>query len=187
MTLTRLIPSLRRTLPDPLAVDLWPEATQTTVTDVVVSGVSLLRLVEVCGTPCTHSAAAVIPRSGGLPSSTQKATVFVVRVTGVDRAPSGAMVVTTDARLDDPELVWSEIRLIGRASTAHNGFTLVATRPLELTRPVEPTRAVGPDGETDNNARAVDLPRDVRAGDLLALPSKASATTWWPAPLGGLN
>ena len=80
----------------------------------------------------------------------------------------------TDARLDDPALVWPEIRLIGRASTSHNGFVLVARRPLEA------------DDGTTTDVHAADLPRDVRAGDLLAIPSESRATTWWPAPLAEL-
>ncbi|WP_106215133.1 hypothetical protein [Glaciihabitans tibetensis] len=169
MTLTRMIPSLRRSLPDPLSADLWPEATVATVTDVVVSGISLLRLVEVCGTPCVHSGAAVVPRTGGRPSTTDRTTVLVVRVTSVEHAPSGPVVVRTDARLDDPALIWLEARLIGRVSTAHNGLTLVACRPLE------------PDAGTGTNGRAADLPQDVRAGDLLAIPSEPARTsfTFW--------
>jgi hypothetical protein len=50
MTLTAIIPSLRTSIPDPLDVNLWPELTTATTTDVIVAGVSLLRLVEVCDT-----------------------------------------------------------------------------------------------------------------------------------------
>lgn len=61
MTLTQLLPTLRRSIPDPIDYDCWPELTTPTTTDIVVSGVSLLRLVSICGTPCVHTAAAVIP------------------------------------------------------------------------------------------------------------------------------
>ncbi|WP_291045938.1 hypothetical protein [Herbiconiux sp.] len=46
MTLTSILPTLRATIPDPLVIDRWPEWTHPTTTDVVVSGVSLLRLEE---------------------------------------------------------------------------------------------------------------------------------------------
>jgi hypothetical protein len=131
MTLTRMIPSLRAILPDPLAVDFWPEATVATSSDVVVSGISLRRLVEVCGTPCTHSGAAVIPRTDGLPSATRTTRVLVVRVTRVGLHESGIPIAETDARLDELRLVWSQTRLIGRASTAHGG-TVLDLRPGDL-------------------------------------------------------
>lgn len=44
-------------------LDYWPEATTIADTDIVVSGISLLRLVDVCGTPGVHSGAAVVPAS----------------------------------------------------------------------------------------------------------------------------
>ena len=157
MTLTRIIPSLRRTLPDPLAVDSWPEGTVATTVDVVISGISLLHLVEVCGTPSVHGGASVIPRSGGRPSSELRTTVLVARVVGVRLDASGHPVIETDARLDDARLVWSQARLLGRVSTAHSGIVLV-------------------------DVYAADLPLDVRVGDLIAIPSRpermAEAPTW---------
>lgn len=175
MTLTRLLPSLRRTLPDPIAHDLWPEATVATTTDVVVSGISLLRLVEVCGTPCIHSGAAVVAGTGGRPSETAKTAVLVVRVTAVMLHASGKTVVATDARLDDLRLVWSEVRLINRASTSHSGPVLIADR------------AGDPHLALSAEVTQVDLPLDVRVGDLLAVPSRPIATTWAlrPHPLTG--
>jgi len=166
MTLTHLIPSLRRTLPDPLTSDLWPEGTVTTTTDVIVSGISLLRLVEVCGTPCIHSGAAVIAATGGRPSSTEKVAVLVVRITAAQLHASGSLVIETDARLEDLRLVWSETRLINRASTAHSGTVLVARRPID------PHLALTADVST------AELPLDLRVGDLLAIPSQPIATTW---------
>ena len=175
MTLTRLLPSLRRTLPDPISHDLWPEATIATKTDVVVSGISLLRLVEVCGTPCIHSGAAIVPGTNGRPSDTDKTAVLVVRVTEVMQHASGKTVIETDARLDNLRLVWSETRLINRASTAHSGVVLIARRP------VDPQLAFTTD------VSSADLPLDLRAGDLLAIPSRPITTTWAlrPHPLTG--
>ena len=58
MTLTSILPTLRATIPDPLVIDRWPEWTHPTTTDVIVSGVSLLRL----GRASTqHSAPFVLP------------------------------------------------------------------------------------------------------------------------------
>jgi len=175
MTLTRLLPSLRRTLPDPITLDLWPEATVATTTDVVVSGISLLRLVEVCGTPCIHSGAAVVPGTNGRPSDTAKTAVLVVRVTDVLQHASGKTVIETDARLDNLRLIWSEARLINRASTAHSGTVLIARRPVD------------PDLAFTSDVSSVDLPLDVQVGDLLAIPSRPITTTWAlrPHPLTG--
>ena len=175
MTLTRLLPSLRRTLPDPLNHDLWPEATIATTTDVVVSGISLLRLVEVCGTPCIHSGASVVPGTNGRPSETAKTAVLVLRVTKVALHASGRTVIETDARLDDLRLIWSETRLINRASTAHSGVVLIARRPID------------PDLVFTTDVSSVDLPLDLRVGDLLAIPSRPITTTWAlrPHPLTG--
>lgn len=175
MTLTRMIPSLRATLPDPLLVDSWPEATFATTTDVVVSGISLLRLVEVCGTPCVHSGAAVIPHTDGRPSPTLRTAVLVVRITRAQPHHSGKLIVETDARLDDLRLVWSETRLIDRASTARSGAVLVAVSPID------------PDLTGTASARATELPLDLRPGDLLAIPSLPIATSWAlrPHPLTG--
>lgn len=175
MTLTRLLPSLRRTLPDPISHDLWPEATIVTTTDVVVSGISLLRLVEVCGTPCIHSGAAIVPGTNGRPSDTAKTAVLVVRVTEVALHASGNTVIETDARLDNLRLIWSETRLINRASTAHSGVVLIARRPVD------------PELVFTADVASVDLPLDLRVGDLLAIPSRPITTTWAlrPHPLTG--
>jgi len=167
VTLTRQLPSLRRTLPDPLVPDFWPEATVATTTDVIVSGISLVRLVEVYGTPCTHRAAAVLPGTGGRPSPTATSTVTVIRVTDLSVHTSGRLLVTTDARLDDPRLIWSETRLIDRASTAHTGRVLVNELPGDDMRD-----EWHGDDETSVPV-AVDLPLDLKVGDLLVIPSRS--------------
>jgi hypothetical protein len=175
MTLTRLLPSLRRTLPDPITHDLWPEATVATTTDLVVSGISLLRLVEVCGTPCIHSGASIVPGTNGRPSDTAKTAVLVVRVTEVELHASGKTVIETDARLDNLRLIWAETRLINRASTAHSGTVLIARRPVD------------PDLVFATDVSSVALPLDLAVGDLLAIPSRPITTTWAlrPHPLTG--
>jgi len=168
MTLTRMIPSLRRTLPDPMNHDFWPEEAVATPTDVVVSGLSLLRLVDVCGTPCVHGGAAVIPGTGGRPSASGKATVVIVRVTRLATGISGAPVIETDAQLDTLRLIWSEIRLIGRASTARSGRLFIARRPTN------------PHLALTTNVVAVELPLDVRVGELLVIPRLPLATSGTP-------
>ena len=155
MTLTSILPSLRSTIPDPLAIDRWPEWTHPTTTDVIVSGVSLLRLVDICETPCVHVAAAVVPWTHGRPSDREQASVVVVRVTGVSAvaasdavAASGesvAPVLTFDAELDALPACLEEARLIGRSSTRRSQPFLVG-------------------------GRVVTLPSDTAVGDLIAVP-----------------
>ena len=55
MTLTRILPTLRRTLPEPLHRTDWPEHTRAAVDDLVVGGVSMVSLAGWCGTPCVHT------------------------------------------------------------------------------------------------------------------------------------
>ncbi len=164
MTLTRLIPSLRLTLPDPLDINLWPEATIATVFDVVVSGVSLTHVAEICGTPCVYAGTAVVPGTGGQPAPASSTRVVVFSVTRVSELSSNATVIETDADFDDLRVVWSEMRLIRRASTARTKVFLIARRPdVELAR--------------DADLAAVELPSDISAGDLVAVPTRPRATT----------
>jgi len=146
MTLTTLMSSLRRILPDPMAQDSWPEFCTASTTDVTIAGVSLVRLVDWCGTPCVHTAAAVIPGTHGRPSDSELASVVVSEVTAVERLDDDSLVVTLDADLGGCACILSEARLIGRASTAH-----LASAVLQ-------------------DGRRLHLPADLRAGDLVVLP-----------------
>lgn len=157
MTLTTIMPSLRRSIPDPLDVNAWPEATVATIDDVAVAGVSLCRLVELCETPCVHTAAAVIPGTHGRPSPVHQAAVVVVSVTSVMRRPDGSLDVLVDACLDDLAATWRETRLIGRPSTAAVRTAQVAADPVHHRGPCA----------TD---AMVSLPADLAEGDLLAIP-----------------
>jgi len=153
MTLTDLMPSLRRTLPDPFTIDRWPEFTTVTPDDISVAGVSLTRLVDWCSTPCVHTAAAVIPGTHGRPSETELASVVVTRVTTVSASPDGIRQVELDAVISGCNATAREIRLIGRASTSHRRTaSLISAAPLGRAEIV------------------VELPADLRAGDLLAIP-----------------
>jgi hypothetical protein len=156
MTLTAMMPSLRRTLPDPLSIDAWPESTHASTTDVIVSGVSMLRLVDLCQTPCVHTAAAVIPGTHGRRSPYQDAAVVIVRVTAVLKNFDAARVVLIDACLDSVKATWRETRLIGRASTVKSSAAIVLS---------------GESHETPSLGRGViELPDDLCEGDLLAIP-----------------
>lgn len=150
MTLTTILPSLRRSIPDPFVADRWPECTSLTTSDVVVAGIPMLRLVELCGTPCVHTAAAVIPGTGGRPSASEHTTVVVTSVLSAGYGADGSH-LALDSCFAELDPCWTELRLIGRVSTAHSvSFVL--------------------DGE-----HRVLLPRDLRAGDLLAVPCRGNA------------
>jgi len=155
MTLTTVIPSLRRSIPDPLDPDSWPERTHASVTDVVVAGVSLCRLAEVCGTPVVHTAAAAMPGTRGLPSPTEDRAVVVLTITDVAVQGESAT-IDLDGCVDGIGASWREMRLLGRASTEH-------VRSFGLARC----------GVRGAGADSVVLPGDLRAGDLVAVPCEA--------------
>ncbi|MFC9558077.1 hypothetical protein [Agromyces sp. NPDC056965] len=154
MTLTRILPTLRRSIPDPISMDRWPEATSVTTTDVAVGGVSLLRLAELCGTPAVHLGRAVEPGTGGrVPSTTMHTGVAVVRV--LEASTRGGRKVVIDGDLSALDPVWAEARLLGRASVARAvPTTLSAASGCSAPAPIA-------------------LPGDLEAGDLLALPYAA--------------
>jgi len=132
MTLTHLMPSLRRSIPDPLDLRRWPAHTHATVDDVVVEGVSLGRLAGWCGTPCVHTR--------------DSSAVVVVRIESVELRADGALDVWVDAELHHCAAVLAEARLIGRSSTV--GDRRVALRPA-----TDPA----PDASLPGDVRAGDL------------------------------
>lgn len=149
MTLTDQLPSLRRTLPDPLAIDAWPEETRARVDDVLVGGLSLRAVAAVTGTPCVHAGAAVLPGTGGVPCADATTAVVVTMV--VASVPHGTGTgVVLDVDPGTTGLVWHEARLLGRASTARR-------IPQPIVR----------------DSRVLAVPRlaaDLHPGDLLAIP-----------------
>jgi hypothetical protein len=158
MTLTRILPTLRRSIPDPIGADRWPATTSVSTTDVAVGGVSLLRLAEVCGTPAVHVGRAVEPGTGGrLASATLHTGVVVVRVVEAS-ARHGDRTVVIDADLSELDPAWPEARLIGRASVARAAPTTITAQSNGCAAPMP-----------------IALPVDVCAGDLLALPYAAVA------------
>lgn len=148
MTLTAILPTLRRSIPDPFHPSAWPEHTQTTTTDVVIAGVSLRRLVELCETPCVHSADALVPGSRRRPELRRDASVVVTTVTGTCTGGAGEWVVQIDAEMTAVPALWAETRLIGRVSTA-------------------PARRAVIDG-----GGCAWVPGDATEGDLLAIPCR---------------
>lgn len=151
MTLTQILPSLRRSIPDPLVRDHWPEYTVASPADVTVAGLSMTTLVQWSGTPCVHTAAAVIPGTNGRPSETQLASVVVARVVAVERQ-EGRLAVWIDAELSTRALI-DDARMIGRASTAHTSAAVIFGPT-----PHSPVR------------NSTSLPRDLEVGDLVAIP-----------------
>ncbi|MDQ0893606.1 hypothetical protein [Agromyces ramosus] len=164
MTLTRLLPTLRRSIPDPIDADLWPHASVPTTTDVRVDGVSLVRLADVFGTPAVHVGRAAEPGTHGRTASdAAHAGVVVVRVVEASVGARGRS-VTIDAELDELAPAWQEARLIGRASVARPASTMLVTTS----------------GRTA--PASLDLPADLGEGDLLALPYPVAAITDAPEP-----
>ncbi|CAQ00592.1 hypothetical protein ACR8AL_13055 [Clavibacter sepedonicus] len=120
-----------------------------TTTDLRVGDVSLVALAAERGTPCTTTAAAVDRCSSGRASRTVRASAVVLRILAVAPATADApRALLVDADVAGFACAWEEARLIGRASTA-------AARPAEV------------------GGRAVRLPADLAAGDLLAVPVPA--------------
>ena len=158
MTLTHILPSLRRTIADPLVRDHWPAFTVTTPSDVTIAGLSLARLVDWCGTPCIHTGDAVIPGSNGRPSETRLASVVVVRVTAVE-VVDGQMTAWIDGELSGCVPLMEDARMIGRVSTAHDAEALVF--------------CATPHSSVHRGAR---LPLDTAAGDLIAIPCVGATT-----------
>ena len=111
--------------------------------DVIVAGVSLCRLVELCDTPCVHSAAAALPGTHGRPSPSSTASVVVATVLQVEAGR-----IRLDADLSTVASDLAEARLIGRASTAHPRAYVVGSL---------------------QDARVL-LPEDILPGDLIAVP-----------------
>ncbi|PWC07688.1 hypothetical protein [Mycetocola zhujimingii] len=173
MTLTSILPTLRRSIPDPLRVDAWPQHTRATVTDLTVAGVSMLRLVELCQTPCVHSGVAVLPGTNGKANPKRDAAVIVVRVTAVLVNWDAERVVLIDACLDSVPVLWDQMRLIGRASTVKDASAVV------LAGEAHQSPCVG--------RSVITLPGDLREGDLLAVPCAGILTRRDIRPIDGTD
>ncbi|MFL0565248.1 hypothetical protein ACH0CG_05795 [Microbacterium sp. 179-I 1D1 NHS] len=157
MTLTTVLPSLRRTIPDPIDRRVWPEHTVAEVRDVVVAGVSLARLAELEGTPCVMTGDLAHPhaREARLRGVGMDVTVLVFRVTLRVDSQDARRLALVDCTTHGLPIQWEHCRLIGRASTAKaTEFDIV---PGDVGAPAWPY----------NHAS---LPADLVEGDLLAVP-----------------
>ncbi|MDN3496910.1 hypothetical protein QL996_13290 [Planococcus sp. APC 4015] len=155
MTLTAILPTLRRSIPDPFQRSRWPEYTEMTTDDVVIAGVSLRRLVQLCDSPCVHTADALVPGCHIKTALRQDASVVVVTVSGVFDSDDGERVVLIDADMADVPAVWEETRLLGRISTAPSRPALILA---------------GADSGSPRGRGPAWVPADLKAGDLLAIP-----------------
>ncbi len=157
MTLTEILPTLRLSIPDPLEIGYWPMHTHATVSDAIVAGVSLTRLVDLNGTPAVLTGD--LPRPGmpharALGGGTD-VTVLVFRVTLRVDTQEDKRIALTDCTFDGVSAQWGECRLIGRASTSKS--TRIELIPGDV-------------GGASWPHPVVLLPGDLREGDLLAVP-----------------
>lgn len=134
---------------------VWPTSTYLTATDVVIDGMSLLHLVQLCGTPCVHSAHVAVA-GGEHRLYLRNAAVVVVEVTAVLTFPDTERVVLIDGCLDGSRPVWAGTRIIGRASSAAGAGAIILAGE---------TGAAVPSGP-------LQLPADLAQGDLLAIPCR---------------
>ncbi|GAA3671045.1 hypothetical protein [Microbacterium marinilacus] len=147
MTLTTLLPTLRRSLPDPLRATRWPDHTEATTVDVIIDAISLDGLARLCDTPCVHTGEHTVGHARDGRTVRDDITVVLTRVVHVERLADG-LALRLDADLTHADPSWTDLRLIGRASTA------------------SVTNAIVVDG-----LRATSLvPADVTAGDVVAVP-----------------
>lgn len=155
MTLTSLLPTLRESIASPFRSDLWPARAVAGTRDVTIAGVSLLRYVELCATPCVTTGQAVIPLSGGMASTTDWTSIVVATVTAV--TDDGVRTLTIDAALHATAHTGAELRMIGRVSHAPDRAWVIL--------------------DAEGERIALDaplLPADLRPGDLVALPCRGA-------------
>ncbi|MFD5864834.1 hypothetical protein ACFWGP_07780 [Agromyces sp. NPDC127015] len=157
MTLTRLLPTLRRSIPDPIAPEHWPAGTRVTTTDVIVGGFSMLRLAERDGTPFAHLDPAPA-RTGGV-GRTRHLGVVLAAVRAISTV-GGRREAELDAGFGPHRPDWAEARLLGRASTAR-------VAPVSVRFAAGGRLALAP----------LELPGDLAVGDLIAVPIEAHGIT----------
>jgi hypothetical protein len=124
MTLTRILPTLRCSIPEPLDATRWPAHTHPTTTDVVIAGVSLVRLADWCTTPCVHT--------------DDDASAVVTTVTSVLPHSGGGLDVELDAELDGVAAETAQARLIGRATPAALCTVHAGPRLMDLPADLHP-------------------------------------------------
>jgi len=132
--------------------DMWPAFTTHSDSDVVIAAVSLTRLVGWCGTPCVHTADAVIPNSGGRPSESDLASVVIARVISVEWRSDLGLHAVIDADLAGCQPLLAQARLMGRTSARTSTVVILKSERS------------APEGY------AALLPADLAAGDLIVVP-----------------
>ncbi|WP_341975947.1 hypothetical protein LTA6_000551 [Microbacterium sp. LTA6] len=163
MTLTEILPTLRRSIPVPIAAHCWPVHTEPTTTDVVVGGISLMRLLEISDSPAILTGDLPRPRSQGTRDvgSGTDVSVLVFRITLRVDTQESKRIALTDCTFDAIDARWEECRLIGRASTSRN---------------VEIELIPGEDGGSSWPHPTVSVPEDLREGDILTVPCAGAIT-----------
>jgi hypothetical protein len=141
-------------------LDWWPERTVVSADDIVVSDVSLKRLVDVCGTPAVHSGVSVNSELDANRPTVARTAVLVVRVVAMARHRGGARVVQVDARLDNLRLIWSQALRVGGSKTARHHGVLIVRRPSRV------------DIAETEDVLSASLPANLSVGDLIAVPSR---------------
>jgi hypothetical protein len=141
-------------------LDWWPERTVVSSDDILVSDVSLRRLVDVCGTPAVHSGVSIASSRGAHWPTTDRTAVLVVRVVAMERHRGGCRVVQVDARLDNLRLIWSQARRVGGTKTARIRNVLIVRKPSRV------------DIAETEDVISASLPSNLRVGDLIAIPSR---------------
>lgn len=169
MTLTEILPTLRQSIPSPLDRWHWPVHAVPTTTDVVVGGISLVRLFEISGSP------AVLTGDLPLPTTGTDVTVLLFRITLRVDTQENKRIALTDCSFEGVDASWEECRLIGRASTARK--TTIELIP-------------GEDGGAAWPHPVATLPADLREGDVVVVPCAGAITLRsvrpHPAVAGGL-
>jgi hypothetical protein len=141
-------------------LDWWPERTTVSSDDIVVTDVSLRRLVDVCGTPAVHSGASLGVATRHQEPSPERTAVLVTRVLAMTRHRTGRPVAQVDARLGNLRLIWSQARRVGGKPTSRARTVLLVRNPSTI------------DLAEADDVLAVSLPANLRVGDLLAIPSR---------------
>lgn len=155
MTLTEILPTLRQSIPAPLDRWRWPVHARSTTTDVVVGGISLMRLFEISGSP------AVLTGDLPLPTAGTDVTVLLFRITLRVDTQEDKRIALTDCSFEGIDAVWEECRLIGRASAAR-------TTTIEL--------IPGEEGGAAWPHPIATLPSDLREGDVVIVPCAGAVT-----------
>jgi len=150
---------------------IWPDFTVQGEQDVVIAALSLLRLAELCGTPCVHTADAQHRYPEGRPGDERSldagaASVVVARVVHVEWRSDLRLHATIDADVTGCRPAGGEVRVIGRVMA-----TLQCTATLESSDASATGHKHGSEAGPEHGLGILTrLPADTRAGDLVVIP-----------------